>query len=139
MSTYGKRVSNSFGAKQTIAYMSHMKVIGRVACHIAYYVDSVLAAPNCCAYLYDFKTRLRKRFDLPDLGPTRHFLGMHITRDRGKRLLTVSQQSHLEKILENAGMAQFKPVCTPMMPGFTLRKATRAPSEDEATAIVSVH
>ena len=102
------------------------------------YVDDMLAASNCRAYLDDFKTRLRKCFDLTDLGPAHHFLGMHITRDREKRLLTVSQQSYLEKILENAGMSQCKPVGTPMTPRLTLCKATRAPTEDEATAIASI-
>ena len=35
-------------------------------------------------------------------------------------------------------MSQCKPVGTPITPGLTLRKATRAPIEDEATVIASI-
>jgi hypothetical protein len=102
------------------------------------YVDDMLAASNSRDYLNSFKVRLKQRFDLADLGPARHFLGMHITRDREKRLLSISQKTYLEQILENAGMSQCNPVGTPMTPGVTLQKATRAPTEDEATAIASI-
>lgn len=102
------------------------------------YVDDMLAASNCHTYLDNFKQQLRKHFDLSDLGPARHFLGMHITRDHEKCLLTISQKSYLEKILENAGMSQCKPVGMPMTPGLTLRKGTRAPTEEEASAIASI-
>jgi transposase InsO family protein len=102
------------------------------------YVDDMLAASNCRIHLDNFKAKLKQRFDLTDLGPARHFLGMHITRDREKRLLTVSQKSYLEKILENAGMSHCNPVSTPMTPGLVLQKATRAPTEEEAIDIASI-
>jgi transposase InsO family protein len=102
------------------------------------YVDDMLAASNSRDYLNDFKLRLKQRFALSDLGPARHFLGMHIIRDREKRLLSVSQRTYLEKILENAGMSHCNPVGTPMTPGIILQKATRMPTEDEATAIASI-
>ncbi|OJA19181.1 hypothetical protein AZE42_14174, partial [Rhizopogon vesiculosus] len=63
---------------------------------------------------------------------------MHITRDREKHLLSVSQKSYLEKILENAGMSHCNPVNTPMTPGLVLQKATRAPTKEEATDIASI-
>ena len=102
------------------------------------YVDDMLAASNCRIHLDNFKAKLKQRFDLTDLGPARHFLGMHITRDREKRLLTVSQKSYLEKILENAGMSHCNPVSTPMTPGLVLQKATRTPTEAEAIDIASI-
>jgi hypothetical protein len=102
------------------------------------YVDDMLSASNSRDFLNSFKAQLNQRFNLADLGPARHFLGMHITRDREKRLLSVSQKTYLEKILENAGMSQCNPVSTPMSPGIVLQKATRSPTDDEATAIASI-
>jgi transposase InsO family protein len=102
------------------------------------YVDDMLAASNSRDYLDKFKVQLKRRFDLSDLGPACHFLGMHITRDREKRLLSISQKAYLEKILENAGMTQCNPVSTPMTPGVTLQKATRPPTSEEADAIASI-
>jgi transposase InsO family protein len=102
------------------------------------YVDDMLTASNSRIHLDAFKTRLKQRFDLSDLGPARHFLGMHITRDREQRIITVSQKAYLEKILENAGMSQCNPVSTPMTPGITLQKATRAPTQEEVVTIASI-
>ena len=90
MSSYRKRVSNSFRSEADHSlYVLHE---GGKVVWLVIYVDDMLAASNCHAYFDDFKTRLRKRFDLTDLGPARHFLGMHITRDRETRkcLLTVN-------------------------------------------------
>jgi hypothetical protein len=102
------------------------------------YVDNMLAASNSRDYLDKFKVQLKQCFDLSDLGPACHFLGMHITHDREKRLRTISQKAYLERILENAGMTMCNPVSTPMTPGVILQKATRAPTEEEAAAIASI-
>jgi hypothetical protein len=98
----------------------------------------MLAALNSRDYLNGFKVQLKQHFDLTDLGPAKHFLGMHITHNHEKRLLSISQKTYLEKILENAGMSQCNPVGTPMTPGVTLQKVTRPPTADEATAITSI-
>jgi hypothetical protein len=102
------------------------------------YVDDMLAASNSRVHLDTFKGRLKQRFDLSDLSPARHFLGMHITRDREQRVISVSQKTYLEKILEDAGMSQCNPVSTPMTPGVTLQKATRPPTQEETAAIASI-
>jgi hypothetical protein len=67
------------------------------------YINDILAASNSHNYLNSFKVQLKQCFNLSDLRPTRHFLGMHITRDCKKGLLTISQKMYLEKILDNAG------------------------------------
>jgi hypothetical protein len=102
------------------------------------YVNDILAASNSHDYLNSFKTQLKHHFDLSDLGPAQHFLGIHIMHDQEKRLLAISQKAYLEKILENAGMSQCNPVGTPMTPGIVLQKATQAATDEEAAAIVSI-
>jgi hypothetical protein len=101
------------------------------------YVNDMLTALNSHDYLNSFKTRLKQHFDLTDMGPARHFLGMHIMCNHKKHTLSVSQKTYLEKILENAGMSQCNPVGTPMTPRVALQKATHTPTNDEVDDIVS--
>jgi hypothetical protein len=98
----------------------------------------MLTALNSHDYLNSFKTRLKQHFDLTDMGPARHFLGMHIMCNHKKRTLSVSQKTYLEKILENAGMSQCNPVRTPMTPRVALQKATHTPTNDEVDDIASI-
>jgi len=95
------------------------------------YVDDMLLASNCRKFLDIFKGALSKRFEMKDLGEARHFLGMHIKRDRAKRLLTIDQTSFLEQILSEAKMSDCRPVGTPMVPGVSLTKATAPLTEAE--------
>lgn len=96
------------------------------------YVDDMLLASNCRKFLDGFKGEMSKRFEMKDLGEARHFLGMHIKRDRTKRLLTIDQTSFLEQILTEAKMSDCRPVGTPMVPGVSLSKATAPLTETEA-------
>jgi hypothetical protein len=102
------------------------------------YVDNMLTASNFHDYLNSFKIWPKQHFDLTDMGPTRHFLSMHIMHDCEKCTLSVSQKTYLEKILENTGMSQCNPVGTPMTPGVALQKVTHAPTNDEVDDIVSI-
>ncbi len=63
------------------------------------------------------KEELGQHFKLRDLGPTKWFLGIHIIRDRSKRTLSLSQHQYCVDMLEEFGMADCRPVLTPMAPG----------------------
>lgn len=88
------------------------------------YVDDMLLASNCRGFLNGFKVEMSKHFEMKDLGEARHFLGMHITCDRSKKLLTINQSSFLEQILSETQMSDCRPVSTPMVPGISLTKAS---------------
>ena len=55
-----------------------------------------------------------------DLGEASKILGMNITRDRSKRLLTLDQGTYMEKVLRRFNMMDCKPSSTPLDAGTQL-------------------
>ena len=53
------------------------------------------------------------RFDITDLGESKFMLGMHITRDRAARTITLDQELYVTKALEKFGLAKCTPTRTP--------------------------
>jgi hypothetical protein len=84
----------------------------------------MLLASNCRGFLDGFKLEMSKHFEMKDLGEAWHFLGMHITCDRSKKLLIINQSSFLEQILSETQMSDCRPVSTPMVPNISLTKAS---------------
>jgi hypothetical protein len=100
------------------------------------YVDDMLLASNCRAFLNGFKLEMSKRFKMKDLGEARHFLGMHITRDRPKKLLTINQSSFLKQILSETRMSDCRPISTPMVPNISLTKSSAPLTQTEVEQFV---
>ena len=50
--------------------------------------------------------KLKKKFDMKDLGETKKILGMDITRDRSLGRLWLSQENYVLKVLERFSMAE---------------------------------
>jgi len=84
----------------------------------------MLLASNCRGFFDGFKLEMSGCFEMKDLGEAWHFLGMHITHDRSKKLLTINQSSFLEQILSKTQMSDCWPVSTPMVPNISLMKAS---------------
>jgi hypothetical protein len=57
---------------------------------------------------------------MKDMGEANFVLGVKITRDRSKKLLSLSQGTYIKKILERFHMHNSKPTDTPMENGCTL-------------------
>jgi hypothetical protein len=57
--------------------------------------------------------QLKKRFDITDLGESRHMLGMRITRDRSARTIQLDQESYVRRALAKFGLSQCKTAPTP--------------------------
>ena len=51
---------------------------------------------------------------MKDLGPAKQILGMKISRDRSKKLLWLSQERYIEKVLERFNMKDAKSVTSPL-------------------------
>jgi hypothetical protein len=90
---------------------------GHVFAMIALYVDDILAACNDAAWLASFKAQLGAQFKTKDLGDLSQLLGMHITRDRSARTVSLDQSKYLRDILAKYGMAASKPSSLPTDPG----------------------
>ena len=81
------------------------------------YVDDLHITARTTDAIQRVKEELGKHFKLRDLGPTKWFLGIHIIRDRSKHTLSLSQHQYCVDMLEEFGMADCRPVSTPMVPG----------------------
>ena len=81
---------------------------------IVIYVEDLLITGLNKQANKNIKAALSERFQMTDLGPIAHYLGMRLDRDRPQRILWLSQQAYLEKILKDHDFLDSKPVQTPM-------------------------
>ncbi|XP_044721122.1 reverse transcriptase (RNA-dependent DNA polymerase) domain-containing protein [Hirsutella rhossiliensis] len=81
---------------------------------IAIYVDDLLLTGACPREVQRIKDALSKRFQMTDLGPCSHYLGIKVTRDRARRRIELSQRAYIEKILRTYNMSDCNPTDTPM-------------------------
>jgi hypothetical protein len=90
---------------------------------VCLYVDDLFLFTGSVRLLRHFKQQLMDEFEMEDLGEARLVLGMQIARDRRARVLTISQQSYLEKALSRLGAADLNAVATPIDTNSQLVKA----------------
>ena len=69
---------------------------------------------------------------MKDLGNAKHILGIRIRRDRQNKLLFVSQEKYIEKVLERFQMTDAKPSSVPLQSQEKLSKA-HYPKDKEET------
>jgi hypothetical protein len=62
-------------------------------------------------------------------------LGMHITRDRAKRTIRLSQTHYIWQILKDFGMENANPVSTPMDPHVILGENEETGGDPQASQI----
>jgi hypothetical protein len=86
---------------------------------IALYVNDIPAACNDATWLItSFKARMGAIFKIKDLGDLSKLLGMHSTRDRSARTISLDQSKYLRNILAKYGMTDCKPSSLTMDLGF---------------------
>ena len=68
------------------------------------YVDDILIAGNSKEYVNELKGWLSSNFEMKDMGEAAYILGVKISRDRLKKLLSLSQEPYINKILERFQM-----------------------------------
>ena len=93
---------------------------------VAVYVDDMLILGKSTAHILALKGKLEETYEMTDLGEARWILNMEVLRDRGKHTLKLSQDKYIEEILERHGMADCRPVSTPMAQNQKLTKLTEA-------------
>nr|GEW35707.1 hypothetical protein [Tanacetum cinerariifolium] len=72
------------------------------------YVDDILIMGNNITMLQDVKSWFCKCFSMKDLGEASYILRIKITRDRSKRLISLSQSAYFDKILKKFKMENSK-------------------------------
>jgi hypothetical protein len=85
-------------------------------------VDGKLLIGNDIPMLEAVKSSLRKSLSMKDLGEAAYILGIKIYRDRSKRLIGLSQDTYIDKILKQLNMQDSKKGFLPMSHGITLCK-----------------
>ena len=58
------------------------------------------------------KSKMAKVFDMKDMGEASHILGMHIQWDRSKKMLYLSQEEYIDKVLQCFNMTRGKALMT---------------------------
>jgi hypothetical protein len=87
--------------------------------YLLVYVDDILIAArgDLAKQVY---AAIEDKFTVRNLGDATFFLGMHITRDRIARTITLSQEQHTLNMLDRFNMADAKPRRTPLATGTRL-------------------
>lgn len=90
-------------------------------------VDDMAVTSRYLKHIEKFKSQLRERFEITDLGELGWLLGLKVERNRPARTITLSQQAYVETILQRFQMQDAKPTQTPMNPG-TILSTDQSPS-----------
>ncbi|GJZ69995.1 retrotransposon protein, putative, ty1-copia subclass [Tanacetum coccineum] len=109
----------------------YVKVSGSNVAFLVLYVDNILIMGNNITILQDVKSWIYKCFSMKDLEEASYILGIKITRDRSKRLITLSQSAYFDKILKKFKMENSKRGSVPMQEKLNLSNAQgpKTPSE----------
>ena len=71
---------------------------------IALYVDDMLCIGKGKGLIVELKVQLSTKFEMKDLGATRHILGMEIIRDRQNIKLWIGKSKYIDTILRRFNM-----------------------------------
>ena len=90
--------------------------------YIAIYVDDIVIAGKSEDELRRVKKEISQFFDVKDMGPLNHFLGMKVIQHPDHSVY-IGQHSLVDSILRKTRMENCNPVATPMDTGVKLEKA----------------
>ncbi|KAK2974054.1 hypothetical protein RJ640_006246 [Escallonia rubra] len=88
------------------------------------------SAGNDMSSIVTTKQWLSSTFEMKDMGEANYVLGVKIVRDRLKRLLGLSQETYIKKVIERFHTHNSKPIDTPMDKACTLT-TDQCPKNDE--------
>jgi len=83
-------------------------------------VNDILFAGNNMGMIQTSKEWLSSIFEMQDMDEARYVLGVEIIQNRAKKLLGLSQEAYINKVLERFRMHHSKPMDTPVEKGLTL-------------------
>jgi len=95
----------------------YKKESGSAVVFLILYVDNILLIAKDIPMLQSIKTSLNNSFSMKDLGKAAFILGIKIYRDRSKRLIGLSQDMYIDKVLKWFNMEQSKRGFLPMSHG----------------------
>lgn len=103
---------------------------------LALYVDDtiIVAHKDDLNEWYEDKKEISKRYPIQDLGECKWILNMKVTRDRSPRVITLSQEAYIERLVKEYDMTQCRYTNTPAensdLSGETLDKTEVEPLDE---------
>ncbi|GJY97242.1 putative RNA-directed DNA polymerase [Tanacetum coccineum] len=116
----------------------YQKASGSNVIFLILYVDDIILMGNHIPSLQEVKTYLGKCFSMKDLGEAAFILGIKIYRDRSRRLIGLSQNAYLDKILKRYRMDNSKRGSIPMQVDLHLSKSQCATTSAEMKRMQNV-
>ncbi|KAL0336693.1 UNVERIFIED_CONTAM: Retrovirus-related Pol polyprotein from transposon TNT 1-94, partial [Sesamum radiatum] len=98
---------------------------------LSLYVDDILLAGNNMEMIVATQKWLSSTFEMKDMGEAEYILDVKIHRDRSKKLLSLSQEAYIKRIIERFRMHNANPVDTPMDKSCVLSKEICPKTEEE--------
>ena len=95
------------------------------------YVDDMLIASNDANKLEQIKMSLKKEFEMTDLGEPKSFLGINIERNRKDKIINLTQEDYINKMLKRFGFSETRPQRTPMVTRQTANRKRRDREEND--------
>ena len=89
---------------------------------LSLYVDDILIVGNIKEYILEIKGWLSSKFEMKNMGEGAYILGFKISRDQSKKLVSLSQEKCIKKILERFRMQDCKLIDTLMAKSETLSR-----------------
>jgi transposase InsO family protein len=99
----------------------------------AVHVDDIVTAASSAEENARFKTELRSKWEISDLGAAKFALGIAISRDFTSRTVTLSQTALIDRVVEEFNQRDAHPVSTPMVAGLQLRRPEKGTPTPEHT------
>ena len=90
------------------------------------YVDDLLIIGGNIQVIETIKEKLMGKFKMTDMGGVSLVLGMQVTRDRERGMLSITQENYTKSILDRFGMGSCNPLSTP---GFSSELSADQPEE----------
>jgi inosine/xanthosine triphosphate pyrophosphatase family protein len=84
---------------------------------IVLYVDDILLASNDLGLLHETKQFLSQNFEMKNLDETSYVIGIEIHKDRKQRILKLSQNAYIEKVLERFRLKNCSASIEPIIKG----------------------
>nr|GEV17630.1 retrotransposon protein, putative, Ty1-copia subclass [Tanacetum cinerariifolium] len=116
----------------------YVKVSESVVVFLVLYVDDILLIRNDIPTLQNVKEWLGKCFAMKDLGDASYIIGIKIYRDRSKRIIRLSQDTYLDKILKRFKIENSKKENLPLHHGITISKDLCLKTNEELDIISRV-
>ncbi|GJS38172.1 retrotransposon protein, putative, ty1-copia subclass [Tanacetum coccineum] len=116
----------------------YQKASGSNVILLILYVDDIIIMGNHIPSLQSVKNYLRKCFSMKDLEEAAFILRIKIYRDRSKRLIGLSQNAYMDKILKRYKMDNSKRSHIPMQERLDLNKSQGAQTPKEVNRMKNV-